>query len=102
MIDSAPSSTTSAARDGVTVVLLLPEALGELDEARLRTSLTGASTPIRALVCLQDGKDASRVEAVARLGVETEILLGPSAVAPSSSAYMARALPGTLPKDLIE
>ena len=101
MNDSALTTTTYAARESVTVVMLLPDALGEVDEARLRASLT-AATPLRALVCLPDEKGASLVAILDRLGVPTEILLGPAVAAPPTAAFVARALPGTSPKDLTE
>ncbi|HLH93295.1 MAG TPA: hypothetical protein VKX28_33130 [Xanthobacteraceae bacterium] len=102
MTDSTQSSTTSAARDGVTVVLLLPDALGEVDEVLLRASLGAAATPIRALVCLPDQKGIPLVGILARLGVATEVLLGPAVAAPPTSAFVARALPGTSSTDLTE
>lgn len=102
MTDTALSSKTCAARDGVTVVLLLPDALGEVDEARLRASLVTSTTSIRALVCLPDQKGIPLVGILARLGVATEILLGPAVAAPPTTAFVARALPGTSPTDLTE
>jgi hypothetical protein len=86
----------------VTVVLLMPDAVGEVDEARLRASLAAAATPIRALICLPDQKGVSLVGILARLGVATEILLGPAVAAPPTTAFVARALPGTSSTDLTE
>src|ERR1700739_1090796 len=102
MNDSALSSNTCAARDGVTVVLLLLDARGGVDEARLRASLVGAATPIRALVCLPDQKGVPLVGILVRLGVATEILLGPAVAARPTTAFAARALPGTSTADLTE
>jgi hypothetical protein len=85
------------------VVLIVPEALGGLaDAGLLRATLLGSLAPIRVLLCLAEAADHALAAAVAGLGVEMQILLGPEVEAPATSAFTLRAPPGTTASDLKE
>src|SRR5690349_6002261 len=85
------------------VALLLPELLGgAIDAKELAKSLQAAAQPVRALLCLPDQSGGHQsghelAAALARLGVETEMLLGPAVAAPAAGGFALRAPPGTLP-----
>ncbi len=85
------------------MVLLLPELLDrDIDQAKLRATLVGAAMPIRVLLCFTDDKGGPLLEAVAALGLDVQLLLGPTVAAPETAAFTARALPGTSTSDLTE
>jgi hypothetical protein len=100
--DAAALPQRHVPRVGTTVVLLLPELLGDIDPARLRATLADDSRPIRALLCLPDDKGGPLAALVAGLGVETEILLGPEVPAPQAHGFTLRAPAGTTQEQQIE
>ena len=104
MIDAAGPPSAAAAPGEKVVILLLPEVLGaDVAEAQLHATLIGAAKPVRALLCLPDDKGGALAALLARLGVETEILLGPAIAAPSGAAgFILHAPPGTLPAQQTE
>ena len=103
MIETAAASRSHPAGDAKIVVLVLPELLGdEADPALLRATLVDASRAIRALLYVRDTNGDSLAKKLRELGVETEILLGPDAKEPSTTAFAARMLPGTSPADEID
>src|SRR5690349_16177127 len=103
MLERTTASDAGSAAHAKTEVLLLPELLGgEVDRATLRTTLVDAATPVRVLLCLADDNGRPLVEALSGLGAEMELLLGPAVAAPATTAFTARALPGTSANDLIE
>jgi hypothetical protein len=102
MSESAGLPRPHAARGEKIVALLLPELLGGVDEAQLRATLGGAPQPVRALLCLPDQNGLELAAALERIGVETEILLGPTVTAPSTKAFALHAPPGTLPAQQTE
>jgi hypothetical protein len=89
------------------IALLLPDLLGgAVDQTQLGKTLDSCARPVRVLLCVPDQNDQQNGHALAamleRLGVETEILLGPSVAAPSTKAFALRAPPGTLAKEQAE
>jgi len=102
MCSTGSASKSRAANAETIVVLLVPSVVGAADAASLRATLVGPPVPVRALLCLvEDGGDWL-AKLLDEIGVETQILLGPSVNAPTTRALAARALPGTLAKDLTE
>jgi hypothetical protein len=102
MSKSADLPRLHVARGEKTVVLLLPELLGGVDEAQLRGTLSGAPQPVRALLCLPNQGGHELAASLKRIGVETEILLGPAVVAPATNAFTLSAPLGTLPAQQTE
>jgi len=103
MSEAAGSRGSHGAGGDRIVALLLPELLGgRTDENELAKTLRAGPKPVRALLCLPDQNGDEFATALARLGVETEILLGPAVAAPATDAFALRAPPGTVPLQQIE
>jgi hypothetical protein len=98
MSEAAGSPGTGVAGGEKIVVLLLPELLGvAVDEKQLGKTLRGGPKNVRALLCLPDQDGQALAATLERLGVETEILLGPAVATPTTHAFVLRAPPGTSP-----
>ncbi len=102
MSEAAGSPGSPAAGGDKIVALVLPELLGEIDEKQLARTLSGGATPARALLCLPDQNGHALAATLERIGIETEILLGPAVAATPTRAFALRAPPGTLPTQQTE
>jgi hypothetical protein len=87
---------------GKTVVLVLPEALGDPDPEKLGATLVDPSHSVRVLLYLPDSTGHAFAATLAKLGIETEILLAPEVDVPETGAFYLHMLPGTRPQDQIE
>jgi len=95
MSKSADSSTRI-------VVLVAPEALeGLYDETQLQATLAQSPDAVRVLICLPQSPEQFLVSMLEGLGVEMQILLGPTVDAPHTSekVLVVRALPAPSPDD---
>ena len=98
----APAQQTRTAEATRTVVLLLPEALGDLDAAALRSALNALPATARTLACVARPPTASFATILGELAGDAQILLGPDIEAPATRAFVLRAPPSTLPEQQIE
>jgi hypothetical protein len=103
MLERVTDSNAGSEAHEKTVVLLLPELLGgDVDDAKLRATLADAAMPIRLLLCLTGDNGGPLLEMLTGLGPELQLLIGQTVAAPATTAFTARALPGTSAKDLTE
>jgi hypothetical protein len=98
MSEAAGSPKAHAAGGEKIVALVLHELLGgAVDEKELGKTLKAGPRPVRVLLCLPEQNGHELAAVLERLGIETEILLGPAVAAPTTRAYALRAPPGSLP-----
>jgi hypothetical protein len=95
----SPGESPAAGNEKL-VVLIEPEALSGLADARLLSAtLLNSPASVRVLLCLAEAADHALVAAVIQTGVETQILLGPDVDESVPTAFTLRAPPGTTATD---
>ena len=103
MSETAGSPGSHAVRGEKIVALLLPELLGgAVDEKELGKTLNAGPRPVHVLLCLPDQNGHELAAMLERLGVESEILLGPSVASPTIKGSALHAPPGIVRSHLTE
>jgi hypothetical protein len=98
----APAQQTQSAEDSKTIVLLLPDALGDMDAATLPEMVHALPATARVLACVTEPPTPTFAAVLGEIGDGAQILLGPELAMPATRAVVSRAPPSTLPQQQIE